>query len=249
MSKRFENEDLSGATFDFVNLAGVRMRDVNLAGAKLHASWHNVTITGGPIDGMTVNGIEIAPLIAAEVDRRYPERAKMSPADPAGFAEALAIVESQWQETLARGRKLGDDAAQERVDDEWSFVETVRHMLFVIDTWVSRVVLGADDYHRLALPPTFIRGDLSPLGIEAGATPTLEEVMAAFEARLDTLRGVVERLTPEELTRDCSPKGPGFPPEGMPATVIGALHTVFNEAWWHNRFANRDFDTIEKRSA
>jgi hypothetical protein len=227
----------------------VRMRDVNLAGAKLHASWHNVTITGGPIDGMTVNGIEIAPLIAAEIDRRYPERTKLSPSDPAGFAEALALVESRWQETIARGRELGEDATHQRVDDEWSFVETLRHMLFVIDAWVSRVVLGADDFHRLALPPTFIRGDLSTFGMEIGASPTLDETIAAYESRLSTLRGVVEKLTPEELTRDCSPKGPGFPPEGIPATVIAALHTVLNEAWFHNRFANRDLDTIEKGSA
>jgi hypothetical protein len=42
-----------------------------------------------------------------------------------------------------------------RADDEWSFVETLRHLAFAVDVWVSRIVLGEPmPYHRLGLPPT-----------------------------------------------------------------------------------------------
>jgi hypothetical protein len=45
------------------------------------------------IENVTINGVDIGPLVNAEVDRRYPDRAKMRPADPAGFKEAWDVVE------------------------------------------------------------------------------------------------------------------------------------------------------------
>src|SRR4051794_21015553 len=70
--ERFNDVDLSGARFRNVNLSGVKMVDVSLVDARL----------SGLIDGLVVNDIEVAPLIAAEIERRYPERTKLFARDP-----------------------------------------------------------------------------------------------------------------------------------------------------------------------
>ena len=72
--------DWSGRTFRNIDLSNVKMVDAQLSGADL----------SGAIDGMVVNGIEIAPLIAAEMDRRYPERRELFVRDPAGLQAAWA---------------------------------------------------------------------------------------------------------------------------------------------------------------
>ena len=66
----FVDSDLSGAQFRNVNLTGVKAMEVMLVGARF----------SGLIDGLVVNDVEVAPLIAAELDRRYPERTKLRPA-------------------------------------------------------------------------------------------------------------------------------------------------------------------------
>jgi len=37
---------------------------------------------------------------------------------------------------------MAPELLHERVDDEWSFVETLRHLVFATDAWVRRAILG-----------------------------------------------------------------------------------------------------------
>ena len=86
---RFERVDLSGAELFAVDLAGARFRGVDLSGVVMRGvELVNVDVHG-EIVNMTVNGVDIGPLIEAELDRRYPDRAKMRPADPAGVPRGL----------------------------------------------------------------------------------------------------------------------------------------------------------------
>jgi hypothetical protein len=75
---RFHDVDLSNARFDLVDLTGVMIR-----GAVLE----NVDISG-EIQNLRVNGVDVVPLVEAELNRRYPDRVKMRPADAGGFREA-----------------------------------------------------------------------------------------------------------------------------------------------------------------
>ena len=93
---RFHIVDLTGARFDHVRMRGVAMRGVELVDVQIDGEVWNVTI----------NGVDVAPLIDAELNRRYPDRIKMRPADPAGFREAWVIVERLWDGTVARARQL-----------------------------------------------------------------------------------------------------------------------------------------------
>ncbi len=124
--------DLSGARFRGADLSDVTMRGVELARVDIH----------GEIEDVTVNGVSIGPLIEAELNRRYPDRAKMRPADAAGFREAWDILGRLWDQTTERARRLPPERLHESVDGEWSFTETLRHLVFATDSWVRRAILG-----------------------------------------------------------------------------------------------------------
>src|SRR4051812_23716336 len=123
--REFVNEDLTGAVFREVDLTGARMAGVLLTDADLD----------GDITGLRVNGVEIRPLIEAELDRRHPERAVLRPTTPDGLREALRAWDELWRPTLAKAVSLGEEVLHTRVNDEWSFVETRRHLIFVVDLW------------------------------------------------------------------------------------------------------------------
>ena len=112
---RFERVDLSGADLFAVDLAGARFRGVDLSGVVMRGvELVNVDIHG-EIMNVTVNEVDIGPLIEAELDRRYPDRAKMRPADPAGFGAAWDILERLWSQTVERARRLPPELLHESV--------------------------------------------------------------------------------------------------------------------------------------
>src|SRR5215471_11490462 len=79
-SKLFADEDLSDAVFRETDLSRARMYGVLLTGANLD----------GDITGLVVNGVEVAPLIEAELDRRHPERIALRAAtNPARDADSV----------------------------------------------------------------------------------------------------------------------------------------------------------------
>ena len=107
----FTREDLTGSRFEQVDLTGARFRNVYLTGAVIRgAVLVNVDI-GGVIQDVRVNGVDVVPLVEAELDRRYPDRAKMRPADADGFRQAWDILERLWQQTVARARGDGPGPA------------------------------------------------------------------------------------------------------------------------------------------
>jgi hypothetical protein len=124
---RFERVDLSGAQLRAVDLSGARFHGVDLSGAVMRG----VELVGvdihGEIENVTINGVDVGPLVNAELDRRYPGRAKMRPADPPGFREAWDILGRLWGETVERARRLPPELLHDSVDGEWSFIETLRH--------------------------------------------------------------------------------------------------------------------------
>lgn len=87
----FISQDLAGARFEDVHLTGARFRDVDLTGARFHlvdltgtrirgAALVDVDISG-LISNLRINGVDVVPLVEAELNRRYPDRARMTRAD------------------------------------------------------------------------------------------------------------------------------------------------------------------------
>src|SRR5439155_14693262 len=91
--------------------------------------------------------------IRDELDRRHPERTKLRPTDVAGLQQAFDVLEEMWAPTIERARRLPPPLLHERVNGEYSFVETLRHLLFAWDAWLRGVLRVPDGYHEWAVPP------------------------------------------------------------------------------------------------
>ena len=80
-----------------------------------------------------------------------PAAGDASAGEPGGCAAAWAALEDEWATTITRALALPDDTLHESVDDEWSFVQTLRHLVFAMDKWFTAPILGAG-FHPIGLP-------------------------------------------------------------------------------------------------
>ena len=255
----FTAEDLTGSRFDDVYLTSARFHDVDLTNARFDlVDLTGVTIRGaalvnmdlsGDIENLRVNGVDVVPLVEAELNRRYPDRVKMRPADADGFREAWDILERLWPQTVERARGLAPDLLHERVDGEWSFIETLRHLVFATDAWVNRAYLGdPSPWDPLDLPHDEMPDEPS-VPRDRDARPSLDEVLALRADRMATVRRVFADLTDERLAGMTEPVlEPGYP-EQQSFAVRRCLQAILREEWEHRLYAERDFDVLESRSA
>jgi uncharacterized damage-inducible protein DinB len=235
----FRDVDLSGSRFEHVDLSRVTMRGVELVDVEIQ----------GEIWNLTVNGVDVVPLINAELDRRDPDRAKMRPTDPAGFREAWDIVERRWGETVERARGFDAEQLHESVDGEWSFIETLRHLVFASDAWIRRAIMGdPQPWDDLDLPWDRMP-DTPGIPRDRDARPSLDVVLELRRDRMLTMRQLVDELTDDELASQTDPvEGPGWPqPRSYP--VRECLSIILNEEWHHRLFAERDLDVLASREA
>lgn len=250
---RFERVTLDGASFDGVSFDGATFRRVRLDGTELRAAsvegarWYGVELSDMVINGelrnVIVNGVDIGPLVDAELNRRFPERAKMRPTDPDGFREAWSIVTRRWDETVARARTLPAESVHTQVNGEWSFIETLRHLGFAAAAWVGRMVLGdPSPWHPLDLPWDEAPG-WDGIPWDRVVRPSLDEVLAVRHERREMVTRVLDELTPEHLAASVTRTEPGWPQaEGFP--IAECLSIVLNEEWEHRNFAERDLDAL-----
>jgi len=234
---RFTRVDFTGSRFRAVALHGVVMRDVEVSGTSID----------GEIESLTVNGVDVAPLVNAELDRRHPERPLFRPTTADGFREAWDVNERLWAETVARARVLPEERLHESVGEEWSFIQTLRHLAFASQAWVGRGVLGNPrPWHPLSLP----WDQMSPRdGVphDRDVRPPLDDALALRLEAMAMVRGVLDSLTDEQLDVAGQPLvGAGWPDEGKVLTPRKCLRVVLNEEWWHRRYAERDLDWLEE---
>jgi hypothetical protein len=256
IEREFKDQDLRGARFRHVHLGGARLREVDLSGAELRAvRMHDVVMRGveltnvdirGDVNGLRVNGVEVGPFVEAELDRQYPERAKMRPTDPDGFREAWDVLGRLWDGTVERARQLPPARLHESVGGEWSFIETLRHLVFATDAWVRRAILGDPaPWHPLDLPWDEMP-DTPGVPRDRAARPSLDEVLELRRDRMAGVREVIGSLSAQSLDAVTTPvEGPGWP-EPHPYPVRDCLHVVIMEEWEHRLYAERDLDVLER---
>lgn len=236
---------LRGAVFRSTDLTGARLRNVTLKDVK---------IVDADIDGMQIHGIEIGPLIEQEIDRRWPEHAALRPTDPDDMRELWARLEERWATAVERARKLPEDALRERVDEEWSFIQTLRHLTFATEAWIVRGVLGEEKpFHATSLawdgPWTDHLSEVC--GLEPSLDPSLDDVLAVRAVRQAVVRELLTDITPERLEEPCPPNSDvGYPSgdELKGCIVRQCIWTIFSEEWWHHLYATRDLEQLERRA-
>jgi len=157
-------------------------------------------------------------------------------------------VAEMWSPTMARAATLSDEEVHRSVDDEWSFVDTQRHLVMAMDIWFRAAILAeAQPFHPLGLPFT---GDIdfSGLGLDLTARPSLAEIAQVRTERSAVLKSYLDGLTDEAFHRE-RVSTPGLPwPPAASRSPQKCLQVIFNEEWAHHRFAVRDLDAMAASS-
>jgi len=234
---------LPGSRTEDADFSNARLHAPNFEGAKITDGWFVGADISGDLEGLRLNGIEVGPLVLAELERLNPERAKLRATDPAGLADAWSMIEDIWAHTFARAEALPEALLHERVDDDWSFVETHRHLVMATDCWLRRMVKGIErPYHPWGLAGSWL-ADPASWGLDPDADPSFAEIAVARRERMAEVKETILEVTDAELTRECVPPGTlGHPTQNQ--SVLHCLHVILNEEYEHHRYAVRDLDTL-----
>lgn len=234
----FEHLSLEGARFEDVLLEGATFREVDIVGARMDGVNLTGTAITGDVEGVTVNGVEIAPLVEAELDRRHPERPLLRAADIETLREGWAWLEAAWAGTTDAALRHPEASLRLHVDGEWSFLQTLRHLVFATDSWLGVAVLGRTGYHPLGLAGSWL--DPATCGLDTAADPSVAEVLEARAASVALVRDWLDTATDADLDAvRTPPPGTGWPPPHA-RTARACLHVITNEEWWHRQFVLRD---------
>lgn len=239
--------EFRGASFMSGDFTGATFRDCDLRQVKITDSWLVDVSLSGLVGNLVVNDVDVTAYVDGELDKRHPERVQLRAMRTASDYRAMwDTIENLWSQTVARAGRLPRPALHQRVDDEWSFVETLRHLVLATDKWASHMILGKPvPYHRLGLPSTATSAaDAMALGIDLGADPSLAEVLEVRGTRMAMVRGITDGLTDDNLEREC-PRlpGPGYPDEAY--TAGRCLNVIMREECEHRRYAVRDLAVLE----
>nr|WP_294694225.1 DinB family protein [uncultured Friedmanniella sp.] len=235
----FVNADLHGARFVGADLTGVVMRGVEISGADIDAPW----LPHGEF--FRVNGVDVIPLVEAELNRRFPGRAGRRAADPDGLRAAWAALERTWTATLERVSAMPAGTADISVAGEWSFAQTLRHLVLATDAWLGRAVLDiAQPFHPIGQVGPEAAEDGFDLSILTAVTPSYGEVLEVRAGRVAMVRDYLATVTPADLA--ATRRNPWSP--DYQETTVSCLHVILEEEWEHHRYAVRDLDAIAART-
>lgn len=99
-----------------------------------------MTTVRGRLEGLRINDVKVAPLIEAELDRRHPEHGQAARDRTGPAAGGGCAVEEGWAVTLAHAGTLPEPMLHQQVDGDFSFVETLRHLIFATDCRLFRAI-------------------------------------------------------------------------------------------------------------
>ena len=178
-AEEFKDQDLKGSRFEHVDLSETNFHNLLLRRARFEhvdlseARFHNLLMSDVRITGAWAQNLEIeaevegslsstastcCPYIEEVLNARYPGRETVfavREGDADAFRAAWAVDQEAWAETVERARRLPEEKLHERVDGEWSFIQTLRHLVFATDSWIRRAMLGDPwPYDALDLPFT-----------------------------------------------------------------------------------------------
>jgi hypothetical protein len=234
----FTDDDLQGSRFRRVDLSGSRWHGVVFQNVKITDTWINNVDISGHIGTLTVNGVDVSTFVRTELEKRHPELRMFRATDVEGLRAAWTTIAEQAQATVKRARGLPEAALDESVDGEFSFLQTLRHLVFATDRWITGPVFAdPDHFHPLGYPHDgAAEGEVACLDVDA--RPSFDEVLDLRRERMDRIAGLLSTSTHDDLRRTVAS------PNGGTTSVMSCIHVVLGEEWAHNQYANRDLDAI-----
>lgn len=235
MPEEFEG-DLAGSVFWGADLSGARFRDVNLTDVRISHAWLVNVDIDAMVDRVVINGVDVTSYVN-ERDPWYPVRAMLRPSTPEDMRATSAALEGEWAKTIARAQALPETALHESVNDEFSFVQTLRHLVFAMDKWFTVPVLG-DSFDPIGMPNSG-SVDFGWPGLDYDLNPSVPEALAVRADRATRFRDYLGSVAATDLTRPIEVLENGMVP------LQEGIYTVFEEEFWHNRYALRDLALLE----
>lgn len=234
----FMGEDLAGARFVRCDLGGAVIRGSAVGGLEVDDPW-----LGRPGESLVVNGVDVVPLVDAELDRRFPGRSLRRASTAEGLKEAWEAVRTAWEAAVARAEALPAGSVDVQVQGEWSFAETLRHLVMATDAWLRVSVQGvpfAEAFHPHGLPHAEFAED----GFDVSGFTDPPSYAAVLAVRAERQAMVREHLAGLDDATLAEPALHVWAPE-VPRTVLQSLHTILAEEWEHLRYAVRDLAIVE----
>ena len=170
--------------------------------------------------------------------------------DPGELRARWADLQADWAAATARAEALPAGAVDERVAGEWSFAETLRHLVYATDAWLSRPVLGGQPaFWSAALPHSSLPdARATACGIDRRAKPSWAATRQARTERQAIVTAYVANVSTTDLDRRCAAgaEPPGLGADSDTLTVGDCLNTIIEEEVAHLGYATRDLDALEE---
>ena len=226
---RFVRASLKGATLRSSDVSGVTMRGVDCDGLDIDS--HDLFF-----GTLLVNGVDVVPLVDAELDRQFPGRELQRATTPEGLREGWVAAQAAWQTSVDDTPR---DLVDAHVEDEWSLVQTLRHLVLATDAWLRGGVMRLEQpFHELGLIFTGAADMGFDVSVFRTDEPSYDEVLAVRAERQQLVTDFLATATPELLAEERdNPWGGG---DDWHPTVGDCVRVILEEEWAHLRYVRRD---------
>jgi hypothetical protein len=223
----FVRTSFTGATLRYCDVSGVVMRSVDVDGLDIDS--HDLFM-----GSLLVNGVDVVPLVEAELNRRFPGRELQKAQTPEGLREGWVAVQAAWAATVA---DTPPELVDAHVPDEWSLAQTLRHLVLATDTWLRGAILGIEQpFHEIGQIFTGAAEMGFDTSIFRADPPTYDEVLAVRAGRQQLVTDFLATAAPELLAEERKdPWGSDWSP-----TVGDCVRVILEEEWAHLRYVRRD---------
>ncbi len=222
----FTAASFKGATLRFSDVSGVTMRSVDVDGLDIDS--HDLFF-----GSLLVNGVDVVPLVDAELNRQFPGRELQKAETPEGLREGWEAVRAAWRVTVDGTPREMWDA---HVDDEWSLAQTLRHLVLATDAWLGRGIMRVDEpFHEIGQQFT----GAAEMGFDTSGfrePSSHDEIVAVRAERQQMVTDFLATVTPDVLAEERDgPWGGSWKP-----TVGDCIRVILEEEWAHLRYIRRD---------
>ncbi|MDW3216556.1 MAG: DinB family protein [Ilumatobacteraceae bacterium] len=235
-------DEFEGATFVRTSFKGATVRSSDVSGVTMRS----VEVNGLDIDShdlffgsLIVNGVDVVPLVDAELDRQFPGRELQKAQTPEGLRDGWSAVQAAWHTTMTDTPPHLVDA---HVDDEWSLAETLRHLVLATDAWLRGGIMGIEQpFHEIGLIFTGAADMGFDTSIFRADEPAFEDILAVRAGRQQMVTDFLATATPELLAEERdNPWGGG----DWHPTVGDCVRVILEEEWAHLRYVQRDLALV-----
>ncbi len=224
----FVKTSFKGATVRFSDVSGVTMRSVDVEGLDIDS--HDLFF-----GTLMVNGVDVVPLVDAELNRQFPGRELQKAQTPEGLREGWIAVQAAWATTVADTPAGLRDA---HVEDEWSLSETLRHLILATDAWLGGGILRMPQpLHEIGQIFTGAAQMGFDMSIFRADPPSWDEILEVRAERQRMVTDFLAAATPDLLAEERQNPWGG---DDWRPSVGDCIRVILEEEWAHLRYIRRD---------